>query len=78
MGVVISATPRGTSSCRLAGVLWHNTQYVQTKFIVASLHYRAGSVGGTSTVHRYGRGATSVLRASAVRASRLRIRDRMN
>eukprot|EP00965_Chrysotila_dentata_P242231 6204765-Pleurochrysis_carterae.AAC.1 len=36
------------------------------------------SVGDTSTVHRYGRGATSVLRVSAVRAPRLRIRDRMN
>eukprot|EP00965_Chrysotila_dentata_P152030 5023372-Pleurochrysis_carterae.AAC.1 len=35
-------------------------------------------VGDTSTVHRYGRGATSVLRVSAVRTSRLRIRDRMN
>eukprot|EP00965_Chrysotila_dentata_P230743 6197963-Pleurochrysis_carterae.AAC.3 len=34
--------------------------------------------GDTSTVHRYGRGATSVLRVSAVRASRLRIGDRMN
>eukprot|EP00965_Chrysotila_dentata_P127179 4206354-Pleurochrysis_carterae.AAC.1 len=28
-------------------------------------------VGDTSTVHGYGRGATSVLRVSAVRASRL-------
>eukprot|EP00965_Chrysotila_dentata_P108892 3597394-Pleurochrysis_carterae.AAC.1 len=39
---------------------------------------RRSSVGDTSTVHRYGRGATSVLPVSAVRASRLRIRDRMN
>eukprot|EP00965_Chrysotila_dentata_P021280 704667-Pleurochrysis_carterae.AAC.1 len=36
------------------------------------------TVGDTSTVHRYGRGATSVLRVSAVRALRLCIRDRMN
>eukprot|EP00965_Chrysotila_dentata_P185032 6108520-Pleurochrysis_carterae.AAC.1 len=38
----------------------------------------AGSVEDTSTVHRYGRGATSMLCVSAMRASRLRIRDRMN
>eukprot|EP00965_Chrysotila_dentata_P216611 6189475-Pleurochrysis_carterae.AAC.1 len=36
------------------------------------------AVGDTSTVHRYGRNATSELRVSAVRASRIRIRDRMN
>eukprot|EP00965_Chrysotila_dentata_P175568 5796041-Pleurochrysis_carterae.AAC.1 len=30
----------------------------------------AAGVGDTSTVHRYGRGATSVLRVSAVHASR--------
>eukprot|EP00965_Chrysotila_dentata_P083105 2741389-Pleurochrysis_carterae.AAC.1 len=36
------------------------------------------SVGDTSTVHRYGLGATRVLRVSAVRALRLCISKRMN
>eukprot|EP00965_Chrysotila_dentata_P225615 6194876-Pleurochrysis_carterae.AAC.1 len=25
-------------------ILWHTTQYIQTMFIVASLHYRSGSI----------------------------------